>query len=155
MTYVVHSDVNQEEATSFFMTDTKLALMSLDDADLATLVNDEVFPLDARAFSVRNDDDELCAIIKYDYFTRQSINIHLYVKRRFHHTAEPKEIVKVVKHHIKNQLHINKLLLILPAPCTHVIGFAKKVGFEKEAVMKNSYIWRQQLVDLIVYGIEI
>lgn len=155
MTYVVHSDVNQEEATAFFMSDTKLALMSLDDADLATLVNDEVFPLDTRAFSVINDDDELCAIIKYEYFTRQSINIHLYVKRRFHHTAEPPEIVKAVKQYIKDELKINKLLLVLPAPCTHVIGFAKKVGFEKEAHIKNSYVWRQQLVDLIIYGIEL
>jgi hypothetical protein len=156
MTYVVSPNLSQQESTQFFMGDLKLSLMGLSDEDIHALYHDEQYPMDdgSKFLAIRKN-GELVAIVKYEYFTKQAINLHFYCLRRMHHTSEPKIIVEELKKYIKNVLKINKVLLVLPEACAHVIGFAKKIGFEQEAVIKNSYVWRQQIVNLIIYGIEL
>lgn len=157
MKYTLYDTVTEQEATEFFFSDPKLVLLGLSDEEIVEMYRTKTYELlpDTYYLSIKNEAGKIVCIVKYEYFSSITVNYHMYVSTSEQNNAELyAQIIPMIKKYGTEQ-DIHKAILIVPSTCTHVNNFAIKSGFEIEGRLKNSFQWRNSLVDLIIYGIEI
>lgn len=148
-------NISNSEITQFFLNDPKLALLGLSDEELAVLhkTGQYLNTTNSILFGVF-EDDRLITIVKYELFTTHAINFHMYVKSEYHHTDKILPISDFIRKTIK-KTGMLKAILTVPSPCEHIHKFVKKFGFKEEGRITNCYQWREQVVDLVLYGLNL
>ena len=151
---ILSTELTQEEASNFFLSDPKLVLLGLSDEEICELHKTNQYELqpDIHYITVR-ENDKILALVKYEYFSSVTISYHMYVASSEQDKSEMyAEMIPMLKNYIANELDIHKLIIIVPSTCLHTQAFALKAGYKEEGRLKNSFVWRQQIVDLIIYG---
>lgn len=149
--------ITSEIATVFFFSDPILILLGLSDEEMAIMHKLKKYELSegSNYIGIQDSHDKLVAIVKYEWFTTHTINFHMYIQSKYHHTKEIKSITNFIKQYFKDTLKINKAIIMVPSSCDHIHSFAPKYGFKKEGHITNAYQWRQELVDIIIYGLDL
>lgn len=151
-------NITEADATKFFFNDPKLVLLGLADEEIAFMKRDlkYTFMEGSHYIGVQNTETkELVAILRYEYFTTHTINIHMYISSKYHHTDVPRSVAECLKEYTVNELKIYKVIIIVPSSCHHIHQFAPKHGFKLEGTLTNSFQWREQVVDLLIYGMSL
>jgi L-amino acid N-acyltransferase YncA len=94
---------------------------------------------------------DIIAILKYERFTELALNIHIYTHTWLQHKGTMVGIRKTILDYCETQ-PVNKLIIMAPEPCTQVIKAALRYGFKNEGQLTKVTMWRNQIVDLILFG---
>ncbi len=150
-------DVTHDVAAKFFKNDPKLAYLGCADDVLVELYHSESYsPNELSQLKGIYYDNRLIMLFKYEPFSQVAYNCHFYLSSSLHGTGIFNEVVKELKAWMKKEHpQITKILVMSPSSCIHVPAVVGKYGFIKEGHLTNAMIWRQQLVDLLIYSLEI
>jgi len=146
-------DINEAQATEFFLNDPKLCYMGLSDMDMYELYYDKIYtfsPISCYQGVYR--DDELIGMLRYEYFSEVAVVVHIYISAAKQGKGLNPEINKAVHKHLSEHTQAMKLITTVPEPCVHVQKAIAKLGFTYEGRVTDSYVWRQKTVDLLYYG---
>ena len=147
------SPVEGDTISSFFLHDPKLALLALPDEDLHTLKMEGKFYLDlnVQAEGVY-EDGELIGVLMWNLFTNMVINMHLYLNSVHHGTGKFKDVHTSLISWAKETPSLTRIVVFSPSTCPHIHTAMLGVGFELEGRMKEAIEWRQEIVDLLIFG---
>ena len=147
--------VSKEEVKEFFKNDLNLCYLGLGDQYLAQLYYNDVYACDKDAhMDGVYVDNELAAIFKYDYFSKICLNIHFYLKSKYHNTGMLRKMAEFI-YPIAKSRGITKMVTMVPHTCPHVLEAMEGLGWNKEGTITKCQEWRQKIVDLIIYGKEL
>jgi len=147
------SPLSEEDVASFFLLDPKLALLALPDEDLHTLKVEGKFYLDSDAYAEGvYEDGEMVGVLRWNMFTDIVINMHLYLNSRHHGNGTFKDVHVSILDWAKESGRVKRIVVFSPSPCEHIHRAMLGVGFEQEGRIKESMMWRQQVVDMLIYG---
>lgn len=148
--------LNEQEISDFIINDPKLAYMGFSDTELTAMYQNKKYPLAPGSYYVGIEDDkELIAILKWEAFTEITLNIHLYIASKYHGKGVLKDVYKFLYSHFLKETNIKKLLIMSPDCCPHTCKAAVKMGFKLQAQLANTMMWRQQLVGINIYSLDI
>lgn len=146
--------VDQDVLNEFFLKDPKLAYLGVSDDELTYMYEYKEYPMCESSKYVGVDiDNELTAVLKFEEFTKEAVNCHVYVKSK-HHGDDP--LIQCVYnkiHQYLTNLGYYKALIMVPSPCIHIQKSAPRYGFEYEATIRGCYKWRQELCDILIYSV--
>jgi len=147
------SPLSEEDVASFFLLDPKLALLGLPDVDLHILRTERKFSLEGscRAEGVY-EDGEMVGILMWNMFTNMVINMHLYLNSVHHGTGKFKDVHTSLISWAKETPSLTRIVVFSPSTCPHIHTAMLGVGFELEGRMKEAIEWRQEIVDLLIFG---
>jgi len=148
--------VSDDDLSDFFMNDPQLCLLGLSDETLVELYKTRRYsPNYGTVYMGAYIGEDLKGILKYDLFTSHCVNVHVYVSSSIHHTESVRPLVSAIKQYLIEEVDAIKAVLFVPSSCEHVHKFAPKMGFKQEGLITQCLLWRQKLVDLVVYGLDI
>lgn len=150
-------EITNKQAAEFFLNDPKLAYLGCADDVLVNLYyTQEFIPHEISQLKGIYNDNQLIMLFKYEPFSSVAYNCHFYLNSALHGTGQFNEIVLYLKQWMhENNPEVKKILVMTPSSCTHVPAVVSKYGFIKEGHLTNAIIWRQQLVDLLIYSLEL
>lgn len=149
----ISDTITQQELTEFFFSDPNIAYIGLSDEELGIMYKTKKYPLHSGSTYLGvYDGGELVAVAKYEMFTANCINFHMYIHSVYHNTFNVKEYSEVIEEKLRDNPDIYKMIVMVPTPCLHVHAFAKRYGMEKEGFIKECFKWRQEVTDLTIYG---
>lgn len=152
--YTVVNDLPQETISEFFLSDPTLAYQSLHDHKLIDLHEKREYTKHEIAhFLGVYCGEELVFILNYTYFSDIAINIHVYLKTKYQHTPMYLSIQKALRKYFLENTQVIKIIAMSPKPCKHVQKTCELYGFKLEGEIKNALTWRQEVVDLLIYGL--
>ena len=146
----------QASIDRFFKEDPQLAYLGLSDEELSGMFQDETYKMNnySTYLSVQKD-DKMVGLLKYEWFTTHCINFHMYIATNMRDKRSLLPISQAIKNYCVNEIDAMKAILMVPSTCEHIHNFVERWGFKKEGVITDCYQWRQETVDLIIYGINI
>lgn len=148
------TNITPEKATEFFFSDPALVYLGLGDEEMYKLAKTRQYAFqDGCEYLGVYENDTLQCIIKYNWFTTHCINFHMYMRTNLHHSESLKNMARTIKAYFIENVPVTKVMLVVPSTCTHVHKFVAKFGFKQEGLLTNSYQWRQEMVDLHIYGL--
>jgi hypothetical protein len=150
-------EICNSRIANFFLDDPTLANMGLSDEFLAELYyNKEYTPKDNSQFKGFYLGDDLVFVFKYEHFTPVCLNIHCYLSSKLQRSGAFNDIQKILRDWTKeNYPNITKVICMTPSSCPHIEAACLKFGFKKEGHIEKSMMWRQKLVDILIFGLEL
>src|SRR5574343_168996 len=133
----IQGDLTQEILDEFFLSDPALCYQGLADHELAYLY------------------DDLLLVLCYSAFSDICINIHPYLKTIYQHTEMFGDIQDILRKYFIENTQVKKIISMSPSPCKHIIKTCERYGFKYEGMIKQSTTWRQEIVDVIIYGLDV
>lgn len=148
-------DISQIELNEFFLNDPKLSYLGLPDLDLAYLYEKREFPIHPgiihKGIFINN---ELVCVMKWEVFTAETGNFHMYVTSKLQKIGFTPELQKIIYQYFIDNTNFIKGIIMIPSTCEHVQRSAKNFGFKVEGRLTKAMRWRKELVDIIIYAIE-
>jgi hypothetical protein len=150
-------NISEEEISKFFINDPQLVYLGLPDADLVSLFQEKKWYKSKLTNCVGVfDNNTLIFVFKYEFFTPVCLNGHFFMSSKYRHTGKFEEIVALLKDFVKTSYpQITKCIVMTPALCTHVPPTCQKFGFIQEGHIKECITWREQLTDLLIFGLKL
>lgn len=152
----IRHDLTEQEISDFFMSDPRLAYLSLSDEDLHFMYNNKAYKVkENSAYGGVYENDKLILVFKWELFTSITITFHMYLLYDLHSTGVLSKIKDKLIDFFRESTSFQKALVPIPSCCTHVIKASEKMGFVHEATIKDSATWRKELVDILYYSIKL
>ncbi len=149
-------DITEKEVTDFFLHDPNVCYLGLSDVDLHELYEDKIYRLkDNTIYKGIYLKDELISILKYEAFTQQTVNLHFYLSSKLHKKGYARGVEQAIYNYFIENTTAIKAILMTPQTCTQVQGPAIGFGMELEGRIKKAIVWRNELMDILIYGIEL
>lgn len=150
------SEVNNKDLNKFFFNDPKLAYLGISDDELSYMYEHKEYFMAPSSIhkGVYKGNHELIAVLKYEKFTNETVNCHVYVASKYHKNVDNivQEVYDCIKDYLTKEGYY-KALIIVPEHCVHIQKAAPKYGFQFEAKITKCYKWRQELCDLLIYSV--
>lgn len=150
--------LTQQQLDEFFFSDPKLVMLGLSDEEMHYMTtNKHYYMAPGSGYLGVNDpkSGQLIGVIKYEWFTNIAINFHMYIRSELHGTSDVTYVANEARNHFEADEWCRKVLLMVPSSCEHIMKFAPKHGFKKEGYITQCYFWRQQPVDLVIFGLNL
>lgn len=148
--------IDNNQLTDLFLNDPKLMYASLGDEELAMLhITDRYYTNDYTTYKGLYEGDELIGAIKWEHFTTKTITLHMYIKTKYQRTNKVLEAVNTIKEYFRTTSEYLKVLMMVPSSCKHVIKFLKRINIKQEGCITKCYTWRQNIVDLHIFGYDL
>lgn len=165
----IKEDISQNEITEFFINDPALCYLGLADLDLHKLYETKQYALreNTKYLGLYNKDwqvvgdvkvevHKLLSVICLELFTEITLTAHFYVPTTLQNKGLALEIQKFLyQYFLDTYPEIVKVITPVPSACTHVQRSAERFGMKVEGCIKNCMKWRGELVDLLMYGIDL
>jgi hypothetical protein len=149
-------EISLKDVNDFFKNDPQLAYLGLSDMALdylyhkgTIIVSDE-----ALLFGVYSD-NELIAHLQAEPWSDVCVNMHMYVSTKLHHSGTIRQVKDQMIKYLLDNTRYSKAVLFIPSACPHVIEVAKAFGLNHEGTISNCMVWRQKVVDMVIYGLDI
>ena len=156
MNLIFSEGVLQSEIDSFFKEDPTLAYLALSDNDLCELYETKSLAIkDSSVYFKVCDGSDIVSIIKCEKFSEMAVCAHVYVASRYHHKGVYPKVCDLLVDYLLEHTGFTKVVLTVPKPCEHVSKAAIKYGMRLEAELKDIVIWRQKVVNLLYYILDI
>lgn len=149
-------NISAEQINHFFMTDPQVSYLGLPDEDLVSLATTGKYILAEGSviYGVEEEEEgKLIGLIKIELFTSVTANVHFYLHSSLHKSGKLREVREFFYKYFQEETNIEKVIVVAPATCKHVHGPAERFGFKLEGVLTKSLVWRQELVDMYIYGL--
>lgn len=148
-------DVIEEEMTTFFMNDPALCYLGLPDRVLHILYTEKKYPANPNSmYKGVYKEEVLIAIVRYELYTEISLDVHFYIATHLQHKGLALQIRDLcIAFCLNEHPQIIKIIATVPSSCEHVQRCLERFGMKLEGVVSQCIIWRQQLVDLMFYGL--
>lgn len=139
------------------MSDPKLSYIGLSDEDLSYMYTYNAYYLKKNAqYKGIYSERELICIAKYEPFSENTVNVHIYTASRFHKKNHyTKEAHSEFYNYLRDNTGYERILCMVPACCFHVVGAIESFGFKLEGNISRSILWRRTTVDLLMYCMDI
>ena len=151
-------EVSPELATEFFRRDPSLCYLGLPDEALTNLMADDNYILFKDCPSYLWGiyiEGNLISVVKYELFTSQTINLHIYLCSYMFDSGAFQKIQESLKQHIIDNTPYIKVIIMCPETCLHIQKSAESYGFVKEGTIPKCIVWRTELTGIIIYGLSI
>lgn len=150
----IKDSIDKDIINKFFLSDPALCYLGLSDSVLNMIYyNGEYTPEKHSTWLGIYEKDELVCLVKYEWYTTVTINLHFYVKTSLQKQGYTKKIQKLLYKYFIAETKAIKVILQVPCPCTHVVKPAKEFGMEHEGTIKSAVMWRNELVDILLFGL--
>lgn len=149
--------IDENEATEFFLSDPNLCWIGLPDNDLQSLYHNKKYIQQYNTVLVGiYDETGLMCVIRWEPFSQVIVSMHVYLATRYHHTGTLRKILHYIKPYFEDpKFPFLKAIIMHPSNVPHVGVALKATGFTYEGTLKDGIVWRQELVDLNFYSIEL
>lgn len=151
------SPINSYIVTQFLLNDPKLCALALPDNALHNL--DSGWGYNPSAFEILgffDNDNKLLGYIHYTKFTDITIEVHIAISSKEHHTGIARQCFNTFLQYIKDKTNFKVLLAITPQICLkHMHLPLIGGGYKLDGIVPNAIIWREKLQDLYLYSQEI
>jgi|ERR1700679_2817861 len=153
---IVIKQIKLSDFNEFLIADPKLCYLGLCDQSLDYLYHKKtvIIPETSVLYGIYIDDTLSC-VIQSDFWSNICTIFHMYVSTNMQHTGLTRKIQALMRDYIKDNTKYRKALLYIPSVCEHVIITAKAFGLKYEGTITNCMEWRQNIVDLVIYGLEL
>lgn len=152
--YRVDTNIPQETIIKFFKEDPSLCYLGLPDYSLVALYEGHEIITKEGTYNLGVYlGDELVFLMNYTYFTDTTINIHTYLKTKYQHTPMYASIQNELRKYFLENTKVIKVIAMTPETCPHIHKTCEKYGFTLEGRLTKAIIWREKLVDLLLYGL--
>lgn len=150
-------DVTQESLTEFFLSEPNLVLLGMPDEEMIYLHENKQYTCTSGSsfVEITDDDGTSLGVVRWEFFTQISIVIHMYLRHKYHHGKELKRIYDFIYNHLRDNTKVRKVVAFAASTCKHVIGAVEKYGFTKSGSIPKCLIWRQEVVGLEIYSLDI
>ncbi len=149
-------DISEAQITEFFLNDPNVAYLGLPDDDLQELFYNKTYTLkDNTIYKGIYLKDELVSILKYEAFTRQTVNLHFYLSSKLHKKGYARGVEQAIYDYFIENTKAIKAILMTPQSCTQVQGPAIGFGMVLEGRLTNAIVWRNEVMDVLIYSIEL
>lgn len=153
---VCTGDVTQKQLTELFQSDPALCYLGLSDSDMNSLYYNKEYPIaDNSKYIGLYHDDEFIGFFKLEMFTEITVCCHVFVKTTLQRKGSTANIWPTIRRYIIDNSKARKVISVVPAPCRHVQKAVLKLGAVLEGTLAKACIWRQEIVDLLFYSIDI
>ncbi len=148
---------NPKDISDFFHNNPILAYLGLSDEAVTQLYNTGEYVMlpDSLYLGAYSDDDILVGVCKFENFTSMCINSHYYISRDEKYKGCNKEIASLVYKWCIENTRAAKLIIMVPETCSHILKARKFFGWKYEGTIKKCLIWRKELVDIKIFGLEL
>lgn len=145
--------INTKQFIAFLLADPALCYLGLPDEGMDQLYHKKTWKLEkgTKLLGVFLEDKLLCCI-RYLPYTQISVLLHMYMKTQLHKSGFARIIQEELRDFFKKTTDIKKVFIMTPAPCVHIQTAVEGLGFKLEGHLIDCFIWRQQVVDLLIYG---
>lgn len=150
-------EVTEQELTAFFLSDPKLIILGLPDEELVYLHENKEFKCHPGSMFIEilEDDGTSVGVVRWEFFTQISIVIHVFLRSKYHGSNKLGEIYQFVYKHLQTNTNIRKVIAFISSSCIHVIKAVEKHGFKKDGSIPNCLIWREKVVGIEIYSVDI
>lgn len=153
----ISTDITKEQITKFFVSDPNLSYIGLSDEDLVHLFKNAslVFNDATHCVGLLDNKNNLIGVLKYEFFSSCTVSAHAYLSTANQNKKLTKELKTCVIDYFKSMNGLKKIICMVPATCGNVHRAMTSMGLVHEGTITKSCMWRQELVDLLIYGINI
>lgn len=96
---------------------------------------------------------ELICCVRYARYTQVSADMHFYLATHLHKTGTLRKIQERLRaYFLEYEKWATKVFIFSPSSCLHVHQALISIGFKQEGCLTNCLIWRQKLVDILVFA---
>lgn len=150
-------DLTDGQITEFFINDPLLCYIGLPDNELAALYYTKKFVPDVQSIfkGIFNGKNELICIVRYEQYTTIAVAVHFYLSSKEQKKGIALEIQKFLYDYFIETTDMLKVITMVPSSCEHVIKCAETFGMKLEGRLTKSIVWREEIVDLLCYGLEL
>lgn len=150
-------DINDKELTEFFLSEPQLVLLGMPDEEMIYLHEHKEFKCGAGSYFVEilGDNGESLGVIRWEFFTPISIVVHMFLRHKYHHSTVLKDIYQFIYRHLLENTKVRKMIAFITSSCIHVVKAAEKLGFTKNGSIPNCLVWRNEVVGLDIYSVDI
>lgn len=145
-----------DQFNQFFKDDPALCYLGLSDQSLDYLYHNGtvIVPPDAIIYGVYIDNALSCCV-QSDFWSDICTILHMYVPTTRQRKGVFRQVQELMQAYLKEHTNYRKALIYIPSACEHVIATAQAFGLRHEATITNCMTWRQKVVDLVIYGLEL
>lgn len=148
--------IDNQTITEFFLSDPALCLLSLRDKDLHDLYyKKQFFPAKESQFVGIYKKGELVALSRIDPFLDLAFVFHMYVLTKYQHTGLAREVRDLMYQYYLDTTTATKAIVLAPDNCPHVKATAEGFGCKLEGRITKAFEWRGEVVDLLIYALEL
>jgi len=150
-------ELTEQEISNFIVNDPRLVYMGFSDSDIAYIYDNNSYECHpgSQYIGIIDKDEGLVCVLKWEQFEYQVVNVHAYIASRFHGTGMATKTYNFMYQHFAENTDTRKVVTFIPEPCVHVIKAAEKHGFKQEGCITKGCMWRQEVTDLYIYGLDI
>lgn len=149
-------EINLSEVNEFLLNDAKLCYQGLSDVAMDYLYHTGSILLESTSKVYGTfKNNILIAYVQVDWWSDICANVHFYLSTHLQHTGEIRKIVKNMRQYVKENTKYTKVITQVPGPCEHVKVAVKAYGMKLEGIITKSIVWRQEPVDLEIYGMDL
>jgi hypothetical protein len=148
--------LSDEQIQDFFLKDPNVSFLGLTDDNLQSMYSQGKYLSGSHSCMLGiYEGEDLCAIFKWELFTPETINIHLFVGTKWHKTGQMSKIFYFMKNHLETKTSFKKVIAMVPSVCEHVWKPLEHFNFVREAHLTKCLVWRNELVDMFIYSINL
>ncbi len=145
-----------EQIQNFFLSDPNVSYLGLADENLESMYREGKYLQSDTSYILGiYNDGELIALFKWELFTLQTINIHLFISTKYQKQGNMTNIFNHMHKHLLEKTEFEKVITMVPSPCEHVWKPLEHLGFTREANLTKCLKWRQAIVDMFIYSINL
>jgi len=150
-------DIDAETLTDFFIKDPALCYLGLPDQDLVDLHKDKKFSKlsTTSVFKGFYSGETLVSVLKYEWFTYDTVNVHFYIPTHLQRQGFSQEIGELIcKYFVEHTIAI-KIIIMIPSTCAHTLKATTKFGMKEEGRLTKALRWRNEIVDIIIHSLNL
>ena len=153
----IKENITQDQMTEFFINDPALCYLGLADLDLHRLYETkQYYPRENTKYIGVLHDGKLVSLVCIELFTEQTLTVHFYIPTILQKKGLALRVQKLLYNYFYGKYpFIIKIVTPVPSPCEHVQRCAERFGMVLEGRITKCMKWRSELVDLLMYGLEI
>ena len=145
--------ITLEEYNDFFKKDPKLCYLGLPDQSLDYLYHTGSVIIGERSVMYGlYDEAQLICCVQLDPWTEIATVCHFYLSTDYREKKRFRRINEMLINYLLEHEQYKKYIVYVPSACKHVIRTAKALGWDYIGTLTNCYIWRQEVVDLLIYS---
>lgn len=101
---------------------------------------------------IDEDNGRIVGMLSSTALTDKMLDVHIYILPKYWGTDISNECADTVINYLREESNYNILLTACPAQCTHAQKFIERVGFKKNAILKNAMTYADKVQDMYQYA---
>lgn len=148
--------ITLEDFNKYCLDNKRLCWQGLSDQSLDYLyhLGSVILPKDSSLVGIYLNNELIC-VTQFDWWTDRTGILHVFLKTQYQKSDILIKIKKELRLWLLTYTKWKKLIVITPLLCRHARMACKRMGFTLEGQITKSYVWRQKVTDLLIFGLNL